>query len=124
MRGFHWTERADDALTHADELARCASAIDDNLSEGQALLGAIYLMKKSYDEAVVHGRRSIEIEPNAADATATLAMTLNWCGRPGGGGRARQAGDALKPDLLRLVSRRARPRLPPDAALRRGGRRV
>ena len=79
---FHWTATPDDALTHADELARCASAIDDNLSEGQALLGAIYLMKKSYDEAVVHGRRSIEIEPNAADATATLAMTLSWCGRP------------------------------------------
>ena len=79
---FHWTATPDDALTHADELARCASAIDDNLSEGQALLGAIYLMKKSYDEAVAHGRRSIEIEPNAADATATLAMTLSWCGRP------------------------------------------
>jgi hypothetical protein len=27
-----------------------------------------------------HGTRAIEIEPNAADATA-LAMTFNWCGR-------------------------------------------
>jgi adenylate cyclase len=79
---FHWTATPEDALNHADELARCASAIDDNLSEGQALLGAIYLMKKSYEEAIAHGRRSIEIEPNAADATATLAMTLSWCGRP------------------------------------------
>ena len=39
-------------------------------------------MKKSYDEAVAHGTRALELEPNAADATATLAMTLNWCGRP------------------------------------------
>jgi len=43
--------------------------------------GAIYLMKKSYDEAVAHGTRAIELEPNAADATATLAMTLTWCSR-------------------------------------------
>jgi adenylate cyclase len=79
---FHWTSTPEDALSHADELARCASTIDDDLSEGQALLGAIYLMKKNYEKAVLHGMRSIEIEPNAADATATLAMTLNWCGRP------------------------------------------
>jgi adenylate cyclase len=79
---FHWAEAGDDALTHADELARCASNIDDDLSEGHALLGAIYLMKKSYDEAIVHGMRAIELEPNAADASATLAMTLNWCARP------------------------------------------
>jgi hypothetical protein len=34
------------------QFARCASTIDGNLSEGHALLGAICLMKKSYDEAV------------------------------------------------------------------------
>jgi adenylate cyclase len=39
---FHWADAVDDALTHADELARCASGIDDNLSEGHALLGAIF----------------------------------------------------------------------------------
>src|SRR5262245_43222229 len=26
--------------------------------------------------------RAIELEPNAADVTATLAMTLSWCCRP------------------------------------------
>jgi hypothetical protein len=61
----------------ANELARCASAIDDNLAEGHALLGTIYLMKKMYDEAVAHGVRAIELEPNAAFASATFAMTLN-----------------------------------------------
>ena len=79
---FHWTESPREALARADELARCAEAIDDSYAECHALLGAIYLMKKSYDEAVAHGTRAIELEPNAADATATLAMTLNWCGRP------------------------------------------
>jgi adenylate cyclase len=39
-------------------------------------------MKKSFDEAVDHGTRAVELEPNGADATATLAMTLAWCGRP------------------------------------------
>jgi adenylate cyclase len=79
---FHWTHATNDALLHASELARCAAAIDDSSSECHALLGAIYLMKHSYDEAVAHGTRALELEPNAADATATLAMTLNWCGRP------------------------------------------
>ena len=46
------------------------------------MLGAIYLTKMGFDEAVAHGTRAIELEPNAADATATLAMTLAWCGRP------------------------------------------
>ena len=116
---FHWTATPDDALTHADELARCASAIHDNLSEGQALLGAIYLMKKSYDEAVAHGT-SIEIEPNAADATATLAMTLSWCGRPAEAAELVKRAMRLSPISLCLVSRRARSRLPADAPLRRG----
>ena len=79
---FHWTESPDDALARADELARCAAVIDDRFAECHALLGAIYLMKKSFDEAVDHGTRAVELEPNGADATATLAMTLAWCGRP------------------------------------------
>jgi Flp pilus assembly protein TadD len=73
---FHWTESPDDALARADELARCAAVIDDRFAECHALLGAIYLMKKSFDEAVDHGTRAVELEPNGADATATLAMTL------------------------------------------------
>ncbi len=79
---FHWTGSPNDALAHADELARCAEALDDSYSECHALLGAIYLMKKDYDAAVEHGTRALEFEPNAAAATATLAMTLNWCHRP------------------------------------------
>jgi Flp pilus assembly protein TadD len=114
---FHWADAGDDALTHADELARCASSIDDNLSEGHALLGAIYLMKKSYDEAIVHGMRAIELEPNAADATATLAMTLNWCSRPAEAAELVKHAMRLSPDPLGLVSRRACARLPSHAAL-------
>jgi adenylate cyclase len=79
---FHWTDSPDDALAHSDELARCALAVDDGFAECHALLGAIYLTKMGFDEAVAHGTRAIELEPNAADATATLAMTLAWCGRP------------------------------------------
>jgi tetratricopeptide (TPR) repeat protein len=79
---FHWTASPKDALARADELARCAEAIDGGYGECHCLLGAIYLMKKNYDEAIAHGIRAIELEPNAADATATLAMTLNWCHLP------------------------------------------
>ncbi len=119
---FHWTESPKDALARADELARCATEIDDSYSECHALLGAIYLMKKSYDEAIHHGVRAIELEPNAADATATLAMTLNWVRPARGGERARQEGDAPKPDSFRLVSFGARACLSANAALRRGHR--
>jgi tetratricopeptide (TPR) repeat protein len=108
---FHWTSTPEDSLTHADKLARCASTIDDNLWEGHALLGAIYLMKKSYDEAVAHGMRSIEIEPNAADATATLAMTLNWC-RPSEAAELVRHAMRLSP-IHRHGPRRARLHLSP-----------
>ena len=78
MQGLHFFR----LFTRADELARCAEALDNSYSECHALLGAIYLMKKDYDAAIDHGSRALELEPNAADATATLAMTLNWCHRP------------------------------------------
>ena len=77
---FHWTSTSEDSLTHADELARCASTTHDNMSEGHALLGAIYLKNKFYDEAGHARSNSSRMQP--MPLARSLAMTLNWCGRP------------------------------------------
>jgi len=79
---FLWTDSPSAAAERAAELAEKAIGIDDSLSDGHSLLGAIHLMRKQYDEAVAAGERAVALEPNGADVTALLAMTLNWSGRP------------------------------------------
>ncbi|MCH7888286.1 MAG: adenylate/guanylate cyclase domain-containing protein [Proteobacteria bacterium] len=79
---FLWTASPDAALTKAGELVEKALALDDSLSETHSLLGAIHLMKGDHDQAVAEGERAVALEPNGADVTALLAMTLNWAGRP------------------------------------------
>ncbi len=78
---FLWTDSPSDATGRAVELAEKARALDDSLSETHALLGAIHLMRRDYDQAVSEGEKAIALNPNGADVTALLAMTLNWSGR-------------------------------------------
>lgn len=66
----------------AEELTREALSLDDGVAEAHALLGTIHLIKKEYDQAVAAGERAVRLDPNGADVTALLAMTLNWAGRP------------------------------------------
>jgi tetratricopeptide (TPR) repeat protein len=39
-------------------------------------------MHREFDEAVDEGEKAVALDPNGADVTALLAMTLNWSGRP------------------------------------------
>lgn len=79
---YLWTDSPDDALVQAVEMAHEALALDDTVPEAHALLGTIHLIKREYDEAVAAGERAVALDPNGADVTALLAMTLNWAGRP------------------------------------------
>jgi adenylate cyclase len=78
---FLWTEQPGEAARRAAELADKALGLDDGHSEARALLGAIHLMRRGYDEAVSQGEKAVALDPNGADVTALLAMTLNWSGR-------------------------------------------
>ncbi len=92
---FVWSESPGDAVAEAALLADNALGLDDGLSEVHALLGAIHLMRRDYDQAVAAGEKAVALDPNGADVTALLAMTLNWSGR------AEEAG-ALVDKAMRL----------------------
>ncbi len=79
---FLWVEPPHAATARAAEIAEKALALDDALSETHALLGAIYLMRRRYDDAIAEGEKAVALDPNGADVTALLAMSLNWSGRP------------------------------------------
>ncbi len=79
---FLWTESPAEAAARAAELAEKALALDQDLSETHSLLGAIHLMKRQFEQAIAEGEKAVGLDPNGADVTALLAMTLNWSGRP------------------------------------------
>ncbi|MFQ5954944.1 MAG: tetratricopeptide repeat protein, partial [Kiloniellales bacterium] len=79
---FLWAESPNEATTRAAELAQQALALDEALSETHSLLGAIHLMRRQYDEAIAEGEKAVALDPNGADVTALLAMSLNWSGQP------------------------------------------
>jgi adenylate cyclase len=78
---FLWTESPSEAAARAAVLADKALGLSDGLSEAHSLLGAIHLMRRDYDQAVAEGEKAVALDPNGADVTALLAMTLNWSGR-------------------------------------------
>ncbi len=78
---FLWIESPSEAAARAAELADKALGLQDTFSEAHALLGAIHLMRRDYDQAVSEGEKAVALDPNGADVTALLAMTLNWSGR-------------------------------------------
>ena len=79
---FLWVKEPGEAAARATELARKALALDNDLSETHALLSAIHLMNREFDEAIAEGEVAVGLDPNGADVTALLAMTLNWSGQP------------------------------------------
>lgn len=79
---YVWTDSPAKSVSEAAELAEKALAFDDTVSDTYALIGAIQLMRRDYDGAVAAGETAVSLEPNGADVTALLAMTLNWSGRP------------------------------------------
>lgn len=78
---FLWTDSPQATLEKTGEFAHKAVAMDANLSEAHALLSAVYLMQRDYDQAIAEGEKAVALDPNGADVTALLAMTLNWSER-------------------------------------------
>ncbi len=94
---FLWTDSPSEATSRAAELAQKALDLDDAVSETHSLLGAIHLMRRDYDQAVAAGEKAVALDPNGADVTALLAMTLNWSGRPEEAGELVQKAMRLSP---------------------------
>jgi serine/threonine protein kinase/tetratricopeptide (TPR) repeat protein len=72
-----------DAYAKAEEAARRALSIDDNLSAAHATLGYIYFFKKrDRTSAELEYRRAIQINPSYAQAHHWFALMLAATGRP------------------------------------------
>jgi tetratricopeptide (TPR) repeat protein len=72
----------ENAYVRAEEAARRALAIDDNLSAAHATLGYIYFFKKrERSNAELEYRRAIQINPSYAQARHWFALMLSATGR-------------------------------------------
>jgi adenylate cyclase len=79
---FGWGNRPDLSIERAAFLAEKARALDDELPDVYALLGAIQIYGRRYDEAVASGEKAVALNPNHATTTALLAMFLHNAGKP------------------------------------------
>jgi tetratricopeptide (TPR) repeat protein len=90
---FGHIERPDDNARLALEFANSAVARDKNFAQGYSALGLARSVTGQHDEAVVHARRAVELQPGDADAQLFLAFAQMFAGQ------AQEACDAIKTAL-------------------------
>jgi adenylate cyclase len=78
---FGWSQDSGKSFQLAAEYAQKALALDENNSETLLLRGYIHLFKGEVEKAIEICRRSVEINPNMADATGLLGIALREAGR-------------------------------------------
>jgi adenylate cyclase len=61
-------------------LAQKAITLDDSLPEPHRIMGDVYLYKKQHELAIAEREKAISLEPNNADALASLGEALAWAG--------------------------------------------
>ncbi len=79
---FLWVDEPEKALARATTIAGRALELDANLSEVHAVLGAIRVLRREYDEAIAAARKAVALAPNGSEATALLAFVLTRAGHP------------------------------------------
>jgi adenylate cyclase len=83
MDAMHgWSQSREQSIGRAAELAQRALALDDSLPDVYALLGAIKLLNREYDEAIAVGTKAVALNPNHSNNVALLANTLRNAGQP------------------------------------------
>ena len=78
---FGFSETPAESFKRAVELAEKSLALDDDQPGVHALLGAIHLLRREYEEAIAEGQRSIALGPNDATSHILLAQTMYLAGR-------------------------------------------
>ena len=78
---FQWSEDGD-LLDRALGHAREAVQLDGELALARMWLGWIHLWRKEYDLSIAEAERSIELEPDNAEALARFGIILQFSGRP------------------------------------------
>jgi TolB-like protein/tetratricopeptide (TPR) repeat protein len=80
-----WTDgplSSNAALEKAYVLAMRAVELDDSESTCQALLGAVYMQRRSFDVALQYSQRAVELNPNNQWNAADLGSLLVYVGEP------------------------------------------
>jgi adenylate cyclase len=75
------TESKKDSITKAKELIKKALSLDNYSGQAFRLLGNIHYFENQYDEGILELEKAVELEPNGADAFASLARGLDLVGR-------------------------------------------
>ena len=84
MSATHWRYDFGDSNTELDEafaLAKRGVELDAGESTCHAMLGGVLLFRRSFDLAVEHGRRAVELNPNNQYNAADLASILIYVDR-------------------------------------------
>lgn len=77
---YGWTQDPQ-ILERALELGQKATALDDSLPIAYELVGATYLFKREYVQAIAELERAIVLGPNWGSAYTVLGMSLNATGQ-------------------------------------------
>jgi adenylate cyclase len=94
---YGWGPPLAQSLERAGALAQQASAFDSSLSVPHMVLGAVYLWKKQYEQALTEGRQAVALNPNGADSYVSLGGILTFAGQPEEGIGAIETGMRLNP---------------------------
>jgi len=70
-----------ESLGRATQLAQKAISLDESSPFAQSVLGAIFLAKGQYDNAIVQGEKAVAVSPGDSLSIAQLGRTLAYAGR-------------------------------------------
>ena len=77
-----WSGSPERSITQAFEIAKKALALDDADSTTLRRMASIQLFRKKHEEANLHLKRALSINPNDADTLAARGLLLIYLGRP------------------------------------------
>ena len=76
-----WVDEPARALDAAEEWARRAIELDDQLPGGHVALGNVLVWRRRHDEALVQLNRAVDLDHNYAQGHALVGMALMYSGR-------------------------------------------
>ena len=78
---FGWSKSPGESLKRAVELAKKAVSLDETISDVHALLGAIYMVQRQYEDAIAAGQKSVDLGPNSAISHVLFARSMIYAGK-------------------------------------------